>query len=139
MNISRNKADHVLDVNPESTVLDVLRQEIGLTGTKYGCSRSTMAPRSVRVSWQNPRSHRPATTSRLNIGHYFLQKVDHSPEDFRALDIERFNYRFSFIRMKCSASGTPYFLPVSASLLRDRSSRSSFRGPTWLKWEWSAF
>ena len=39
MNISRNKADHVLDVNPESTVLDVLRQEIGLTGTKYGCSR----------------------------------------------------------------------------------------------------
>ena len=50
MNISRNKADHVLDVNPESTVLDVLRQEIGLTGTKYGCSRSTMASRSVRVS-----------------------------------------------------------------------------------------
>ena len=52
MNISINKADHVLDVNPESTLLDVLKQEIGLTGTKYGCSRSNMASRSVRVSWQ---------------------------------------------------------------------------------------
>jgi aerobic-type carbon monoxide dehydrogenase small subunit (CoxS/CutS family) len=32
-----NGKDHVLDVNPDTPLLWVLREDLGLTGTKYGC------------------------------------------------------------------------------------------------------
>lgn len=32
-----NSQDHVLDVNPDTPLLWVLREDLGLTGTKYGC------------------------------------------------------------------------------------------------------
>lgn len=32
-----NGAEHRLDVDPERTLLEVLRDELGLTGAKYGC------------------------------------------------------------------------------------------------------
>ncbi len=47
--------------------------------------------------------------------------------------------RNTLMRLNCSASGTPYFSPISASRARERSSRSWLRGPTWLKWECNAF
>ena len=35
--INVNGDDHTVDVDPEKPLLWVLREDIGLTGTKYGC------------------------------------------------------------------------------------------------------
>ncbi|HKB52735.1 MAG TPA: (2Fe-2S)-binding protein [Ramlibacter sp.] len=35
-----NGQRHALDVDPGRSLLDVLREELGLTGTKYGCGES---------------------------------------------------------------------------------------------------
>jgi nicotinate dehydrogenase subunit A len=35
-----NGARHSVDVDPGRSLLDVLREELGLTGTKYGCGES---------------------------------------------------------------------------------------------------
>ena len=56
MNISINKTDHVLDVNPESTLLDVLRQNVGLTGTNYGCGEGNCGACTVLVDGEATRS-----------------------------------------------------------------------------------
>src|SRR6185312_1147420 len=37
INLKVNGQDHVLDIEPEMPLLWALRNEIGLTGTKYGC------------------------------------------------------------------------------------------------------
>ncbi len=56
MKISINKTDRDLDVNPESSLLDVLRQEIGLTGTKYGCGEGNCGACTVLVDGEATRS-----------------------------------------------------------------------------------
>ena len=37
IDIEVNGGRHAVDVDPSETLLDVLRDELGLTGTKYGC------------------------------------------------------------------------------------------------------
>jgi len=56
MKISINKTDRDLDVNPESSLLDILRQEIGLTGTKYGCGEGNCGACTVLVDGEATRS-----------------------------------------------------------------------------------
>jgi aerobic-type carbon monoxide dehydrogenase small subunit (CoxS/CutS family) len=37
MNLTINGAQHHLDVPPDAKLADLLRRELGLTGTKIGC------------------------------------------------------------------------------------------------------
>jgi aerobic-type carbon monoxide dehydrogenase small subunit (CoxS/CutS family) len=54
--ISVNGASHTVDVEPETPLLWVLRDTIGLTGTKYGCGISRCGACTVHIDGQPVKS-----------------------------------------------------------------------------------
>ena len=56
MEISINNLTHNFEVNPERLLLDVLRQEAGLTGAKYGCGECNCGACTVLVDGEATRS-----------------------------------------------------------------------------------
>ena len=54
--LSVNGQRHQLDIEPETPLLWVLRDEIGLTGTKYGCGIAQCGACTVHVDGQAMRS-----------------------------------------------------------------------------------
>ena len=40
MTLNVNGADYAVDADPETSLLEVIRNDIGLTGTKFGCGES---------------------------------------------------------------------------------------------------
>ena len=55
-NIIVNGTRHQIDVEPETPLLWVLREEIGLTGTKFGCGIAQCGACTVHVNGQAVRS-----------------------------------------------------------------------------------
>ncbi len=51
-----NGREHVVDVDPDTPLLWVLRDEIGLTGTKFGCGVAQCGACTVHVDGQAQRS-----------------------------------------------------------------------------------
>jgi isoquinoline 1-oxidoreductase alpha subunit len=51
-----NGKTHSVDVDPDTPLLWVLRDELGLTGTKYGCGRAQCGACTVHVEGQPRRS-----------------------------------------------------------------------------------
>lgn len=49
MKISINSSEYELDINPESSLLDILRERLDLTGTKYGCGEGNCGACTVLV------------------------------------------------------------------------------------------
>ena len=58
-----NGLRHRLDVDPERTLLSVLRQELDLTGTKYGCGEGMCGACTVLVDGE------PQTSCQLPVKH----------------------------------------------------------------------
>lgn len=58
-----NGSEHSLDVAPEETLLDVLRDRLGLTGTKYGCGEGQCGACTVLVEGSASRSCRMQITA----------------------------------------------------------------------------
>jgi len=56
MKISINDRVYDLEVNPERPLLDVLRQDAGLTGAKYGCGEGNCGACTVLVDGEATRS-----------------------------------------------------------------------------------
>lgn len=56
MKISINNSEHELDINPESSLLDILRQHLSLTGAKYGCGEGNCGACTVLVDGEATRS-----------------------------------------------------------------------------------
>ncbi|MDP6666750.1 MAG: (2Fe-2S)-binding protein [Dehalococcoidia bacterium] len=56
MKISINKTIRDIDANPERSLLDVLRQDVDLTGTKYGCGEGNCGACSVLVDGEATRA-----------------------------------------------------------------------------------
>ena len=56
LELTVNGQSHRLDVEPESPVLWVLRDELGLTGTKYGCGIAQCGACTVHVDGEAVRS-----------------------------------------------------------------------------------
>src|SRR6185369_8573861 len=54
--IDVNGARHRIDADPERTLLSVLRDDLDLTGTKYGCGEGQCAACTVLVDGQAMRS-----------------------------------------------------------------------------------
>jgi xanthine dehydrogenase YagT iron-sulfur-binding subunit len=50
LNLTINGAAHEIDVVPETTLLDALRERAGLTGTKKGCDRGQCGACTVLVN-----------------------------------------------------------------------------------------
>ncbi len=50
MTLDVNGTRHEIDVDPARSLLGVLREELGLTGTKYGCGESECGACTVLVS-----------------------------------------------------------------------------------------
>lgn len=55
-NLQVNGASRKVDVDPETPLLWVLREELGLTGTKYGCGRAQCGACTVHVRGRPARS-----------------------------------------------------------------------------------
>ena len=49
MNILINNLIHEIKVSPEQSLLDVLREEVKLTGTKYGCGEGNCGACTVLI------------------------------------------------------------------------------------------
>ena len=56
MNISINNLIHEIKASPEHSLLDVLRQEVKLTGTKYGCGEGNCGACTVLIDGEPMRS-----------------------------------------------------------------------------------
>ncbi|NDA48472.1 MAG: (2Fe-2S)-binding protein [Alphaproteobacteria bacterium] len=56
INLTINGAAHNVDVDPDTPLLWVLRDEIGLTGTKYGCGIARCGSCTVHVDGQPAKS-----------------------------------------------------------------------------------
>ena len=56
MELTVNGAKHHLDVEPDTPLLWVLRDELGMTGTKYGCGLAQCGACTVLVDGQATRS-----------------------------------------------------------------------------------
>jgi isoquinoline 1-oxidoreductase alpha subunit len=54
LNVNRN--DHVVDVDPDTPLLWVLREDLGLTGTKYGCGIAFCGACTVHIDGHAARS-----------------------------------------------------------------------------------
>src|SRR5215813_5695447 len=55
-NITVNGTRHQIDVEPETPLLWVIREELGLTGTKFGCGIAQCGACTVHVNGQPTRS-----------------------------------------------------------------------------------
>jgi len=56
MQLTINGKPHQLDIEPDTPLLWVLRDEIGLTGTKYGCGVAQCGACTVHVDGEAQRS-----------------------------------------------------------------------------------
>ncbi|OWU85027.1 (2Fe-2S)-binding protein [Oceanicola sp. 22II-s10i] len=56
MQLNVNGATHEVDVEPDTPLLWVIREELGLTGTKYGCGIAACGACTVLVDGQPTRS-----------------------------------------------------------------------------------
>jgi len=56
MNISIHNLFHEIKASPEHSLLDVLRQEVKLTGTKYGCGEGNCGACTVLIDGEPMRS-----------------------------------------------------------------------------------
>lgn len=56
MTLSVNGQEHAIDIEPQTPLLWVLRDTIGLTGTKYGCGISRCGACTVHLDGQAVRS-----------------------------------------------------------------------------------
>ena len=56
MNISINRSTLEIDANPESSLLDVLRQDLAMTGTKYGCGEGNCGACTVLIDGEPTRA-----------------------------------------------------------------------------------
>lgn len=56
MKLTVNGAEHVVEADPKTTLLEVLRDDIGLTGTKYGCGEGQCGACTVLLDGQAVRS-----------------------------------------------------------------------------------
>jgi isoquinoline 1-oxidoreductase subunit alpha len=63
LNISVNGTQHTIDVEPDTPLLWVLRDTLGLTGTKYGCGAALCGACTVHLDGQAVRSCRTAVSA----------------------------------------------------------------------------
>jgi nicotinate dehydrogenase subunit A len=62
-NIVVNGTEHSLDIAPEETLLNALRDHLGLTGTKYGCGEGQCGACTVLIDGSPTRSCRMQVSS----------------------------------------------------------------------------
>jgi aerobic-type carbon monoxide dehydrogenase small subunit (CoxS/CutS family) len=58
-----NNAEHSVEADPDATLLSVLRDRIGLTGTKYGCGEGQCGACTVLIGGKARRSCRTPASS----------------------------------------------------------------------------
>jgi isoquinoline 1-oxidoreductase alpha subunit len=56
LTLNVNNATHIVDVDPETPLLWVLRENIGLTGTKYGCGIAQCGVCTIHIDGQATKS-----------------------------------------------------------------------------------
>ena len=63
INLTVNGRQHRLDVDPETSLLTVLREELALTGSKYGCGEGQCGACTVLLDGKAVRSCRTSVSS----------------------------------------------------------------------------
>lgn len=56
ISLNVNGVQHQVEVSPDTPLLWVLREQLGLTGTKYGCGQALCGACAVRVDGRSQRS-----------------------------------------------------------------------------------
>lgn len=80
MQLTINGSPHQVDVEPDTPLLWVLRDELGMTGTKYGCGVAQCGACTVLVDGQATRSCVTPVESVAGLAITTIEAIEQDPE-----------------------------------------------------------
>jgi xanthine dehydrogenase YagT iron-sulfur-binding subunit len=104
MNLVVNGVEHELDLDPRTTLLDVLREEIGLTGAKKGCDHGQCGACTVLLDGRRVNSCLILAVSQQDAQITTIEGLDH-PVQREFLAHDGFQCGYCTPGQICSAVG----------------------------------
>ncbi|BCH33993.1 (2Fe-2S)-binding protein [Mesorhizobium sp. L-8-10] len=86
MELTVNGATHQVDVEPDTPLLWVLRDELGMTGTKYGCGVAQCGACTVLIDGQATRSCVTMVDSVAGVAITTIEAIEQDPEGRKVVE-----------------------------------------------------
>ena len=86
MELTINGSTHQIDVEPETPLLWVLRDTLGMTGTKYGCGVAQCGACTVLIDGQATRSCVTPVESAAGMAITTIEMIEQGPEGRKVVE-----------------------------------------------------